>query len=141
VYASTEGKEEESITFYETLQKIINRVPKNDFFVLMGDLNAQVGNSRLGNYRGRHGENIINKNGDKLLDFVSYNHLKIMNTFFEHKDSHQYTWSAREQKSIIDYIITNEKLSLIILDTRVYRSFEIESHHYMLVSPARLQPK
>jgi hypothetical protein len=61
---------------------------------------------KLGNYIGRHGENTINKNGEKLLDFVSYNNLKIMHTFFEHKDNHKYTWSAREQKSITDYIIT-----------------------------------
>jgi energy-converting hydrogenase Eha subunit E len=65
----------------ETLQKIINKIPKNDFFIIMGDLNARVGNNRLGNYIGRRGENTINKNGVKLLDFVSYNHLKIMNTF------------------------------------------------------------
>jgi hypothetical protein len=29
----------------------------------MGDLNAQIGNNRLGNYIRRHGENTINKNG------------------------------------------------------------------------------
>jgi hypothetical protein len=35
-----------------------------------------------------------------------------MNTFLEHKDGHKYTWSAREQKSIIDYTITNEIVSV-----------------------------
>jgi hypothetical protein len=77
VYALTEGKEDKSITFYETLQKSIKKVPKNDFFILMGDLNAQEGNNRLGNYIGKHGENNINKNGEKFLDSVSYNHLKL----------------------------------------------------------------
>jgi exonuclease III len=38
VYAPTEGKEDESLTFYETLQKIINKISKNDFFIIMGDL-------------------------------------------------------------------------------------------------------
>jgi hypothetical protein len=38
-------------------------------------------------------------------------------------------------------MITNEKLYPLILDTRVYHSFEIESDDYMLVSPARFQPK
>jgi hypothetical protein len=90
----------------------------------MGDLNAPVGNNRLVNYISRHGENTISKNGEKLLDFVSYNHLKIMNTFFGHKDSNKYTWSAREQKSIIDYLLTNEKLSPLILDTRVCHSLK-----------------
>jgi hypothetical protein len=96
----------------------------------MGNLNARVGNNRFRNYIDRHGENINNKNGEKLL--------KIMNTFFEHTDSHKYKWSAREHKSITE---TNEKLYPLILDTRVYRSFEIESDHYMLVSLARFQPK
>jgi hypothetical protein len=39
--------------------------------------NARVGNNRFRNYIGRHGENINNKNGEKLL--------KIMNTFLNIK--------------------------------------------------------
>jgi hypothetical protein len=43
----------------------------------MGYLSALVGNNRLGNCIGRHEENTINKNGEKLLGFVSYNHPKL----------------------------------------------------------------
>jgi hypothetical protein len=53
--------------------------------------------------------------------------MKIMNTFFQHKNSHKYTWAARGQTSIIDYIVCNTNLSVVVLDMRVYRGPETES--------------
>jgi hypothetical protein len=63
--------------------------------------------------------------------------MKIMNSWLQHKDSHKYTWSARGQRSIIDYVICNKKLSEMVLDTRVYRGPEIESDHYLVIAPTR----
>jgi hypothetical protein len=42
----------------------------------------------------------------KLIDFCTFNNLKIMNTFFKHKEIHKFTWEARGYKSIVDYFIT-----------------------------------
>jgi hypothetical protein len=56
---------------------------------------------------GPFGEEIINDNGDKLIDVCEQNSLKILNGYFKHKKIHQYTChqDALELKSIIDYII------------------------------------
>jgi hypothetical protein len=103
---------------------------------IMGDFNARVGNTKIHNNIGHHGENTCNRNGKKeLIDFVAFNNMKIMNTFFQHKNSHKFTWAARGQTSIIDEIVCTAELSDTVLDTRVYRGLEIESDHHLVISP------
>jgi len=63
----------------------------------------------VGNVVGTNGEATLNSSGRKLIDFCTFNNLKIMNTFFKHKEIHKFTWEARGHKSIIDYFITNMK--------------------------------
>ena len=36
--------EEEKTAFYEKLQNIVDKVPKRDLLILMGDMNAKIGN-------------------------------------------------------------------------------------------------
>jgi len=38
-----------------------------------------------------------------------FNNLKIMNTFFKHKEIHKCTGQAKQHKSIVVYCITNMK--------------------------------
>jgi exonuclease III len=58
VYAPTEGKNGLNEEFYETLQKILDKVNKNDHIMLIGDINAKVGNNRVANTVGTNGEAI-----------------------------------------------------------------------------------
>jgi len=44
-----------------------------------------------------------------MIDFCTFNNLKIMNTFFKHKEIHKFTWEARGHKSFIDDFVTNLK--------------------------------
>ena len=140
VYAPTEGRDELNEEFYETLQKILDKVNKNDYMMLIGDMNARVGNNRVANIVGTDGEATLNSNSRKLIDFCTFNNLKIMNTFFKHKEIHKFTWEARGHKSIIDYFITNMKTSKVIQDIRVYRSNEIDSDHYLLCAKVNFPP-
>jgi len=97
--------------------------------MLIGDMNARVGNNRMIDIVGTNGEATLNNNGRKLIDFCTFNNLKIMITFFKYKDIHKFTWEARGHKSIIDYFIRYMKISSVIQDIRVYRSNEIDSDH------------
>jgi len=38
--------------FYEKLQKILDKVNKNDYIMLIGDMNARVGNNRVATHSG-----------------------------------------------------------------------------------------
>ena len=73
VYAPTEGRDELNEEFYETLQKILDKVNKNDYIMLVGDMNARVGNNRDANIVGTNGEATLNSNGKKLIDFLYIN--------------------------------------------------------------------
>jgi len=90
---------------------------------------------------GTNGEITTNSNGHKLKELASVNELKITNTFFRHKDIHKMTWSARGYRSIIDYILTNKKLSPLVNDTNVFRGYEVTTDHYLLISKIRLPKK
>ena len=82
--------------------------------MLIGDMNARVGNNRVANIVGTNGEATLDSNGRKLRDFCTFNNLKIINTFFKHKEFHKFTWEARGHKPIIDYFVTDMKTSNVI---------------------------
>jgi len=62
---------------------------KNAFYivylVLIGDMNARVGNNKVINIVGTNGEATLDNNGRKLINFLTFNNLKIMNTFLSTK--------------------------------------------------------
>ena len=141
VYGVTEGREELSEEFYGTLQKILDKVNKNDYIMLTGDMNGRVGNNRVANIVGTNGAATLNSNGRKLIDFCTFNNLKIMNTFFKHKEINIFTWEARGHRAVIDCSMTNMKTSKVIQDIRVYRSNEIDSDQYLLCAKVKFPPR
>ena len=48
--------------------------------------NARVGNHKIQFMIGIYGEKIINQNDEKLIDFTTYNNLRITDTLFKHKN-------------------------------------------------------
>ena len=72
----------------------------------------------VANITGTNWEAALNSNGQKPIDFCTFNNLKIMNTFFKHKEIHKFIWEARGHKSIIDYFITYMKSSKVIQDIK-----------------------
>jgi len=130
VYAPEEGKTEQTEEFYETLQVQIDKMSKNDYIVVAGDYNARVGNVPIDGSLGTNGEITTNSN-----------ELKITNIFFRRKEFHKMTWSARGYRSIIDYILTNKKLSPLVNNTKVFRGYDVTTEHYLLISKIRLPQK
>jgi hypothetical protein len=59
--------------------------------MLTGDMNTTGGNNTVANIVGTNGEATLNNNGRKLIDFCTFNNLKIMNTFIRHKEIHKFT--------------------------------------------------
>ena len=101
---------------------------------MAGGYNARVGKIPIDGILGTNGETTINNNGHKLKEFASVNELKIMNTFFRHKEIHKMTSSARGYRSIIDYTLTNKKLSPLVNDTKGFRGYDVSTDHYLLIS-------
>jgi hypothetical protein len=80
------------------------------------------------------GEEVINDNGDKLIDVCEQNSLKILNGYFKPKKIHQYTWhqDTLQLKSIIDYINARQNSGLKFQDVRVFRGMTVGSDHYLV---------
>jgi len=133
VYAPEEGKTEQTEEFYETLQDQIDKINKSDYIIVAGDYNASVGKIPIDRILGTNSKITINNNGHKLKEFASVNELKIKNTFFRYKEIHKMTRSARGYRSIIDYMLTNTKLSPLVNDTKVFRGYDVATDHYLLI--------
>lgn len=141
VYAPANAKKEEIEMFYDTLQKVVQNVNKNDSLIISGDFNARIGNSPIPDIVGIFGEDVINSKGQELRQFATNNHLKITNTFFRKRDINKYTWSERGLRSIIDYVLINDKLRPQLQDVHVYRGCDINSDHHLVMARFALWTK
>jgi len=79
VYALTTAaaEEEEIEEFYEKLQNVIDKTPKGDVFVMMGDLNDRVGEDNIdtAGVTGKFENGERNVKGDMLIDICRTNGL------------------------------------------------------------------
>lgn len=86
--------------FYETLQAVIDTIPKRDIRIVMGDMNAKIdsGNSDKEEVMGKHGKGDRNENGDIFTDMCASNDLVIRGSTFPHKEKHKATWVSPDGK-------------------------------------------
>ena len=95
----------ETEIFCKQVQAIMDKTPKRDLKILMGDLNAKVGadNTNRELIMGRHGTGEQNENGELFTEFD----LVIGGTIFPHKT----TWTSPDGKTVnqIDHIIIRQK--------------------------------
>ncbi|VDP26957.1 unnamed protein product [Schistosoma margrebowiei] len=79
--------------FYERLQSFIERCPRKDLSILMGDLNAKVGIDNTGyeDIMGRHGLGERNENGERFANLCASNKLVNGGTIFPYNRIHKAT--------------------------------------------------
>jgi len=93
VYAPNISKKRETREkFYEELQTVVDSIKAQDKIIIMGDLNARIGNEPLGGTTQRFNEETVNDSGDMLKMICALNKMRINNTFFDHDISYKYTW-------------------------------------------------
>jgi hypothetical protein len=69
-----------------SIKNFKKKLPNSDSLIISGDLNARVGNHPMPNVVGTFGEDCVNRNGQTLREFASFNDLKITNTFYRGKN-------------------------------------------------------
>jgi hypothetical protein len=77
-----------------------------------------------------------------MINFVIFNALRSTNSF-RRKEIHKFTWTNRGYRSIIrvDYILDNIKISSKVNDTRIYRSYDVSSDHFVVLSTINIRTK
>ena len=123
--------------FYAKLQDTVGRVAQSDLLIVMGDLNARVADETdvWEEVLGRHGEEICNENGKRLLQFSSEHNLLIANTWFPHKKIHMYTWECRGRglRSLTEYFLIGKGYRKQVVDVKVVRGAELGSDDYLVL--------
>lgn len=138
-YAPTNvAQEEEKEDFYISLQSLLDRTPRRDMKIVMGDLNAKVGDNNTGKelIMGRHGVGTCNENGELFTDFCSFNDLVIGGTIYPHRKIHKTTWTSPDGKTEnqIDHFTIDRKWRRSMQDVRVRRGADAASDHQLLVA-------
>ncbi len=104
-YAPTNDNDEDvKDKFYEQLQAVLEETPRHDMKVVMGDMNANIGNDNKKYERamGREGCGTMNENVERLIELCTTYYLVVGRTLFPHKEIHKMTWyspNGRGQKS------------------------------------------
>ena len=143
-YAPTNNTTDElQKEFYDSLQGVLDRTPRRDIRILMGDLNAKLGSDNTGRERimGRHGLGWLNENGERFAYLCAFNDLAIGDCIFPHKTIHKATWISPDGRSSnqIDHIAIGRKWRRSLIDVRVKRGADVASDHHLLLEVIKVK--
>ncbi|XP_068671410.1 craniofacial development protein 2-like [Montipora foliosa] len=123
----------------------MDKLPRRDLKILMGDLNAKVraDNTNRELIMGKHGVGVQNENGELLTEFHSFNDLVIGGTVFQHKQIHKTTWTSSDERTVnqIDHVTIGRKWRRSLLDVRVKRGADAASDHHLVVADLKVKLK
>ncbi|XP_066928505.1 uncharacterized protein [Clytia hemisphaerica] len=139
-YAPTEGDSESmKNTFYRQLKNEISNLAPNQKIVCAGDFNATTSaswsnsslreNSIINNLE-------VNNNGERFHELFDTCRLSVLNTWFHHKRCRRVTWYSADgvTEKVYDFILTDSWLRQYCLNCRVYRSFDFDSDHRLVIA-------
>lgn len=140
VYAPTHrASQVDKDKFYADLQSVVDGVSTEDVLLIVGDFNTRVGSGKVGGdewegVRGKHGVGLMNEDGEALLSWCSLNGLVVLNTVFEKKKIHKYTWQhpGNKQWHCIDYIIMRQGQRHMCSDVTVLRTADCWTDHMLV---------
>ncbi|XP_062611962.1 uncharacterized protein LOC134273760 [Saccostrea cucullata] len=143
-YAPTDDAEDdEKVSFYDSLQEIVDNTPSHDVLLILGDLNAKVGKSNQGreSIMGKQGLGECNSSGERLCTFCQENNLIIGGTIFMHKDIHKTTWNSPDghTKNQIDHVIINKRWRSSLLDVVAKQGAGVGSDHSLVLAKVKLK--
>ena len=143
-YAPTEVAEDaDKEVFYDKLQETVESTPRHDVLLVLGDLNAKVGQDNTGkeSTMGTHGCGTRNDNGERLVELCEENNLVIGGTIFPHKDIHKWTWKSPDGQTNnqIDHIMINRRWRGSLQDVRAMRGADVNSDHTLVIAKLKLK--
>ena len=132
-------------SFYEDLEELIRSAGDKDRIVLLGDMNARVGDDHESwkGCLGCFGVGKMNENGQRLLELCSRQSLSITNSLFPGKVHRKKSWCHPRSKQWhqLDFVIVRQRDRTEVCNTRSYHSADCDTDHSLVLSTMKLQPK
>lgn len=148
VYAPTADKGEDEIEqFYSGLEEVLRAIAKQHINIIMGDLNAKVGQGKVGEHVGNYGLGNRNDRGDRLIQFCQSEDFVITNTLFKLPPRRLYTWTSPQHttekvvRNQIDYIMITKRYRNAVKCTKTYPGTDVGSDHNPVVTVIEARPK
>ena len=121
-----EKDDNERDQFWNELRDCVDGFGDNVNVVVLGDLNARVGNTVIRGVTARYGVPGQNDSGVRLIDMCIDQELAIGNTFFKKKKKNKYTWvrvagGRVVDKALMDYVLVSKKIVGRLFDVHVFR--------------------
>ena len=142
-YHIEDAEKEDKEALYDQLQEAIHRLPAHDMLLVIGDLNARMGNDNTGreSNMGTHGCGIMNDNGQRLCELCEENKQVIRGTIFHHKEIYKKTWTSPggTTTSQIDHVLVNEKWRSSLQNVRTRRGADVASDHNLVTGTVTLK--
>ena len=112
--------------FWNDLSECVESLKMRNNVVLLGDLNARVGDEVIEGICGKHGVAGRNESGELLLNVCSEHELVVGNTFFKKRLINKYTWERVNvgklvDRALMDYVVIERKLFARLKDVHVFR--------------------
>ena len=143
VYAPQSGRPDEEVeSFYNDLQSARDKIPKREICIVMGDLNAKVGEGEDPECGiGPYGHDRRNARGNMLATFCQANQMTIANTLFPQPNRRRYTWispldGSRHQN---DYIIVDNAWKSTIMSSKAKPGADCDSDHNLVIAKLRMK--
>lgn len=127
--------------FYEQLSTAQASIDRRDVKILIGDLNAQVGQI-FSECTGTHVlRTTTNENGRRLVDLCTDESLIIGGTLYPHKDIHKYTWTSPDgrTRNQIDHICISKEWRSSLLNVKNRRGAVLDTDHQLVFAESRIK--
>ena len=144
VYAPTADSDEETLeNFYGQLDTAKRQCKRHEFTVVMGDMNAKVGEGREEDIVGPFGLGERNERGDRFVEWCKENRQMITNTWFRHHPRRLWTWKSPGNlyRNQIDFITVNTRFRNTVTQVKTYPGADCNSDHVPVVMKIRIKLK
>ena len=133
-----ERSEEERDEFWNDLTRCVDGLTTRNYVVVLGDLNARVGDGEVEGVVGKYGVPGENESGERLLNMCVEQELVIGNSFFKKKEINKYTWirvaNGRViERALMDYVLITKRMVGRLKDVHVFRGVAAGMSDHFLV--------
>ncbi|XP_042883267.1 uncharacterized protein LOC122260182 [Penaeus japonicus] len=134
---TSDSSEDDIDKFYETIEEAKGQCKSQEIIIVMGDLNAKVGQDQGDGdgIIGKHGLGIRNERGDRWVQWCKRHNQIITNTCFQDHPRRLWTWRSPggNIKNQIDYITINSRFRNAVKHSKAFPGADCGSDHIPVI--------